>query len=71
MRRDISIEINVIRRCTPAECYVYRRRKNRLYKGTLPKYLHTLNSGPFNCTYSLYVCGYLLPVGASYARDFP
>ena len=23
-RRDISIEINVIRRCTPAECYVYR-----------------------------------------------
>ena len=40
-RRDISIEINVIRRCTPAECYVYRRRKNHLYKGTLPKYLHT------------------------------
>ena len=42
-RRDISIEINVIRRCTPAECYVYRQRKNRLYKGTLPKYLHTRN----------------------------
>ena len=35
------MEINVVRRCTPAECYVYRRRKNRLYKGALPKYLHT------------------------------
>ena len=40
-RRDISIDINVIRRCTPAECYGYRWRKNPLYKGKLPKYLHT------------------------------
>ena len=22
-RRDISIEINIVRSCTPAECYVY------------------------------------------------
>ena len=28
-RRDISIEINVIRRCTPAECYVGWRGINR------------------------------------------
>ena len=47
-RRDISIEINVIPRCTPAECYVYRQRKNRLYKGTLPKYLHTPVSERFS-----------------------
>ena len=43
-RSNMSIEINIVRRCTPAECYVCWRGAvgvNRLYKGTLPKYLHT------------------------------
>ena len=28
-------------------------------------------TGPFNCTYSLYVREYFASVGASCARDFP
>ena len=42
-RRDISIEINVIRRCTPAECYVYRQRKIASIKERCQN-IYTLNS---------------------------
>ena len=40
----MSIEVKIVRSCTPAECYVCWQGLDRgkpLYNGTLPKYLHT------------------------------